>query len=437
MDVQLYYTSETSIQSHFEHLNDLGVEQMTYANHEAVPYREDVCDYFCEVDMFRVNHLTLPLSRSVGESTRFWRRRTGHGQYMLAYDNGKAAVKVLPGKIVPQSVHRWRTLRPSERDCNPIGQGASDINSNPIGQSVAADVPDATSPPDGQEVGREENASNCEGADGSTQSVAQKNNPKEEEKDRRSRSGGHLVNRSALPDPRELRLDEFLECSDPCILHYPSCGLDWLRDKYLLLGSFPSSWFGGNLPIAPSFHLDARNAARDDVAPSPSRSKENEGAEEDRSRELYRKEVMLSFEEHAEEARAQLDHGVLRIIAEPARVIDRARNALREAPGSRVTPSTLSATKGEAQQPHGGVEEGSKGWTERDGGASAALAAAMGGSSGVPILSPASGTATSNSASTSTVAAAGLAEEDSAENVAAAADFENSWIMAACLREFL
>lgn len=439
VEVQLFYTSEASIQSHVEHLDDLGVEQMTYANHEAVPYREDVCDYFCEVDMFRVNHLTLPLSRSVGESTRFWRRRTGHGQYMLAYDNGKAAVKVLPGKIVPQSVHRWRTLRPSERDCNPIGQGASHISSNPIGQSAAADVPDATSPPEGKEVGREESASNCEGADGSTQSVVQKNNPKEGEKiDRPSRSGGHLVNRSALPDPRELRLDEFLECSDPCILHYPSCGLDWLRDKYLLLGSFPSSWFGGNLPIAPSFHLDARNAARDDVAPAPSGSKGGEGTEEDRSRELYRKEVMLSFEEHAEEARAQLDHGVLRIITEPARVIDRARNALREAPGSRVTPATLSATtKGGAQQPHGGVEEGSAGRTERDGGASAALAAAMRGRSGVPISSSASGTATGDSGSNSTTAAGLAKKEDSVENVAAAADFENSWIMAACLREFL
>ena len=386
---------------------------MTYANHEAVPYREDVCDYFCEVDMFRVNHLSLPLSRAVGESTRFWRRRTGHGQYMLAYDNGKSAVKVLPGKIVPQSVHRWRTLRPSERDCNSTCQG------------VAAHVVDATSPPEGHEVGREEIASSCGGADGRAQSVAQKNH--KEKNDRSLRSGGHLVNRSALPDPRELRLDEFLECSDPCILHYPSCGLNWLRDKYVLLGRFPSSWFGGNLPIAPSFHLDARNAALDDVAPSPG-SKECKGAE-DRSRELYRNEVMLSLEEHAEQVRAQLDHGVLQIITEPGSVIDRARNVLREAPGSRVAPCTLSATKG----PQHGVEEGSEGRTGRDGGASAALAAAMG-SGGVPTSSSASATAI-NGGSNST--AGGLAKENSVENVAAAAGFENSWIMAACLREFL
>lgn len=417
VDAQLFYTSEASIQSHFEYLDGLGVEQMTYANHEAVPYREGVRDYFREVDMFRVNHLTLPLSRAVGESTRFWRRRTRHGQYMLAYDNGKAAVKVLPGRIVPQSVHRWRTLRPSERDCNPIGQGA------------AADVTDATPPREGQDGGREEIPSSSGGADGSAQSVTQKTDHEGEENDRPSRWGGHLVNRSALPDPRELRLDEFLECSDPCILHYPSCGLDWLRDKYLLLGSFPSSWFGGNLPIAPSFHLDARNAALDDVAQPPG-SKESKGAEEDRSKELYRKEVMLSFEDHAGEARAQLDHGVLRIITEPARVIDCARDVLCEAPGSRITPPTFSATEG-AQQ-HGGVEEGSEGRTER-GGASAALAAAME-SNGGPILSSASAPAIGGGSSSM---AAGLAQKESVENVAAAAGFDNSWIVAACLREFL
>ncbi|CAN0061912.1 unnamed protein product [Laminaria digitata] len=72
--------SEPSIQSYFEHFNELGVEQITYVNHEAVPYREDAFDYFCDVNMFSVNHQTLPLSRAVGESPNFWRRRTGHGQ---------------------------------------------------------------------------------------------------------------------------------------------------------------------------------------------------------------------------------------------------------------------------------------------------------------------------------------------------------------------
>lgn len=391
---------------------------MTYANHEAVPYREDVQDYFCEVDLFRVNHLTLPLSHAVGESTRFWRRRTGHGQYMLAYDNGKAAVKVLPGKIVPQSVHRWKTVRLSERDCNPIGHGAA-ANSGAI------------SPPEGQEVGREKKASSSCGSESEgSMTVGQKNH--EEGNDKATvRSRGHLVNRSALPDPRELRLDEFLECSDPCILHYPSCGLDWLRDKYKLLGSFPSSWFGGSLPIAPSFHLDARNAAVGAVA-RPQDSNEFKGAEaeeeEDRSRKLFRKEVMLSLEDNRKEVRAQLDHGVLRIISGPASVIDRARK-VRGAPGSRLTPAVLLSAATEGAQHD--LEAGPEGRMERGGGALAALAAALGGS--VPTASSASSVTGNGSSGT----VPHLAEGDSAENVAAAADFENSWILSACLREFL
>ena len=37
---------------------------------------------------------------------KFWEKRTSHGQYMLVYDNGKSAVRVVDG-AVPQSVHRW------------------------------------------------------------------------------------------------------------------------------------------------------------------------------------------------------------------------------------------------------------------------------------------------------------------------------------------
>ena len=45
----------------------------------------------------------------------------------------------------------------------------------------------------------------------------------------------------------------------PVILHYVNCGTFWLRTKYEILGAFADSWFGGSLPIAPSFHLDARD----------------------------------------------------------------------------------------------------------------------------------------------------------------------------------
>lgn len=47
--------------------------------------------------------------------------------------------------------------------------------------------------------------------------------------------------------------------SSACILHYIVCGFDWWQRKYRLLGSFADSWFGGALPIPPSFHLQSRD----------------------------------------------------------------------------------------------------------------------------------------------------------------------------------
>ena len=69
-----------------------------------------------------------------------------------------------------------------------------------------------------------------------------------------------MPSRTALVDPRHLNLSEVRKCSDPCVLHYVVCGLPWLKSKYEMLGSFEDAWFGGKLPIAPSFHLDARDA---------------------------------------------------------------------------------------------------------------------------------------------------------------------------------
>lgn len=374
---------------------------MTYANHEAVPHRENVLDYFSEVDLFRVNHLVLPLSHEIGESTRFWRRRTGHGQYMLAYDNGKAAVRVLPERVVPQSVHRWRALKPEEKlrlACSRDGEGGGEAP--------------------------------------------------------------QLVNRSAMADPRELNFEQVLECVDPCVLHYTGCGFDWLRDKYRLLGNFPSSWFGGKLPIAPCFHLDARDAMRGGTAApdetksgamrdgtaAPDETKSgamrdgsaasgetNSGAtddEEDRSRELYHREVMLCREKYAEEIRAQLEHGVLRVITGPASVIEQARRDARGSLGSRMTPATAVTIAGSSRpctetRKEDGVRDGAQATPVTE--VPAAVESAVDGPA--PRFGAALGAAGPGRFPTA------IDSLDSQGD--ASSGFESSWILAACARDFL
>ena len=56
---ELFYTSAPSIHAHFARLDSLGVSQMTYANHEAVPERSDIGDYFRGATLFRRHHFEV------------------------------------------------------------------------------------------------------------------------------------------------------------------------------------------------------------------------------------------------------------------------------------------------------------------------------------------------------------------------------------------
>lgn len=176
IDELLYASSKEALVDHFEAMDAAGVGHVTYANHEGVP-ETDAVDYFSAVTLFKRNHLVVPLSDEARQAMRWWRDRTRRGQYLLCYDNGKSAVRLVPG-IAPTSVHAWS-------------------------------VPG-------------------------------------------------LRRRTALADPRG-DLTELAHIEEPCVLHYVACGAFWLRTKYEILGNFDDAWFGGALPIAPSFHLDARD----------------------------------------------------------------------------------------------------------------------------------------------------------------------------------
>lgn len=65
---------------------------------------------------------------------------------------------------------------------------------------------------------------------------------------------------TALADPRRLDVEGYRDCNDPCILHFPVCGVSWLHAKYRTLGAFSDSWLGGKVKLPASFHSDAREA---------------------------------------------------------------------------------------------------------------------------------------------------------------------------------
>lgn len=63
---------------------------------------------------------------------------------------------------------------------------------------------------------------------------------------------------TALADPRRMDVEGYRNCLDPCILHFPICGLSWFLAKYETLGNFPGTWLG-KVRLPESFHTDARD----------------------------------------------------------------------------------------------------------------------------------------------------------------------------------
>jgi len=130
---------------------------------------------------------------------------------------------------------------------------------------------------------------------------------------------------TALADARNMDVEAYRECHDPCILHFPVCGLAWFRSKYKTLGSFPDSWLG-KVKLPACLHSDAREACA-------------EG--DDALTALFRCEVLL---DDVSEADRQIACGVCMRIEDHAILLDAKRTA-------RQPPASSSKAKGNAAGP--------------------------------------------------------------------------------------
>lgn len=247
---ELWWTEQPSLLPHLAWLEEQGVDQMTYVNHEGSPessFPEDG-DYFTEVTLFKMHYLSLPLSSDARLAMEWWKTRTNHGQYLLAYDCGKSAARVRPD-IIPNSVHTWKQANSSTA----------------------------------QERGNE-----APGTD-------------------------KFFSRTAICDARFTSHASYLPLPPdaPCILHYVSCGGWWFTEKYGILGTFGSEWFGGALPIAPCFHLDSRDILQ-------------EGGKKG-ARKFYERQVMVCPVRDSDGLQKSLQSGVCKRMTGPRDVINNAR----------------------------------------------------------------------------------------------------------------
>lgn len=132
-----------------------------------------------------------------------------------------------------------------------------------------------------------------------------------------------------------------------CILHYPVCGLEWMREKYERLGDFSNVWGGSSsgdraMQIRLCFHTQARDAVM------PKTDRENCGS----LRELYESHVMLDLDAHAREWQQQVTAGVCEEIdfvaqlltklgfEQPVAAADRKHNQRYESQGVNGCPTT-------------------------------------------------------------------------------------------------
>ena len=268
-DELFYMKNSSNIQSHFQKLNDGNIGQMTYLNFEGVPEElydgsevndEDVFDYFKNVTLFRKHHSIVNMNQQALESMKYWEQRRNHGQYFLAYDIGKSAVRVLPN-VKCTNVHKFTILKD---------------NITPTSNNDVVVVDDDV------------------------------------KKD--SKVDTNLKSCTAIIDARNFNFKNYFKMEDTIILHYVVCGFPWLQAKYEILGSFPNSWYGGKIPIAPSFHRDARDLIL---------NKKNAMTV---VKKFYKEQIMLNTEKDIDLYNHMIESGVCVRISKPSKILKNHRN---------------------------------------------------------------------------------------------------------------
>lgn len=87
---ELFYSPNGSVKEHFRQMESSNKNYLLYLNHEALPEKMNIKDYFQEVNLFKANIRTL----SEGQIKKLEQSMTEEKSYFLFYANGKAAIKV-------------------------------------------------------------------------------------------------------------------------------------------------------------------------------------------------------------------------------------------------------------------------------------------------------------------------------------------------------
>lgn len=109
---ELFYPFQENVPEHFQSLSDRRIENVIYANYEAIPETMDIEDYFREVTLFKNNFYIFPklsLSRQQARVTKGIPQLPD--RLFLSYHDGKSAAR-LTNRLLPDGVHRFMAKQP-------------------------------------------------------------------------------------------------------------------------------------------------------------------------------------------------------------------------------------------------------------------------------------------------------------------------------------
>ena len=104
---ELFYSFHGSAPDHFQSLRDRKLDNVIYANYEAIPESMDINDYFQEVTLFKKNFFLFP-EVSLNEQQRTVIKQIPQlpEHLFLFYGNGKSAARITNG-LQPDGGHRF------------------------------------------------------------------------------------------------------------------------------------------------------------------------------------------------------------------------------------------------------------------------------------------------------------------------------------------
>lgn len=118
---ELFFSPAESASRHFGSLTATGFDTVQYANCEAVPTRDEIHDFFREVDIFKP---PLQFVRSnLGSQLRQVVQSVPQlNPFFHFYANGKSAVRLRDEQLEPFGVHQFRHAKRPTRSTSSVGQ---------------------------------------------------------------------------------------------------------------------------------------------------------------------------------------------------------------------------------------------------------------------------------------------------------------------------